>query len=157
MGPNDFPQVGPGIAAMPGVATVDDDGQIELARELQLTDQDLPLHVARRMVVVIIESDFANRHQLRMRRELSELVEMAVPRLRGLVRVNARRGVNPLVSLGNPHGLAQAVGSPGPADGQQILQPGATRALDHGVAVRVKVGIVEVAVGVDVHKLKVEG
>ena len=79
---------------------------------------------------------------------------MAVLSLRGLVRVNACRGVNPFVPLGNPHGLAHPIGSRGPADRQQILQPGAARPLDHGVAVRVKVGIVEMAVGVDVHKVK---
>src|SRR5438105_276829 len=90
-----------------------------------------------------------------MPRQLSELIEVAVLSLRGLVRVNARRRVNPFVPLGNPDGLAHPIESCGPADGQQILEPRAARPLDHGVAVRVKVGIVEVAVGVDVHSLSV--
>ena len=63
--------------------------------------------------------------------------------------MNACRGVNPFVPLGNPHGLAHPIGSRGPADRQQILQPGAARPLDHGVAVGVEFAVGEVAVAVN--------
>ena len=102
----------------------------------------------------MIESDLADGQKFGMPRQLSELIEVAILSLRGLVGVNARGRVNPFVPLGNSDGFAQAIGTRSSADGQQILHPGRARSLDHGVAVRVKVGIVEMAVGVDVHKVK---
>src|SRR5439155_19157211 len=53
-----------------GFARVDDDGQIQFARELDLSAEDRLLHVARREVVVIIEADLADRARERRLRDL---------------------------------------------------------------------------------------
>ena len=48
-----------------GFARVNDDGQIELARETDLQSEDLLLDVLGREIVVIVEPDFAERPALR--------------------------------------------------------------------------------------------
>ena len=51
------------------LAGMNDDGQIQLARETDLQAEDLLLHVFRREVVMVVEPDFAQRSRLRNRRD----------------------------------------------------------------------------------------
>ena len=60
---SDAEAIGPGIAAM------DDDGQFRGACERHLVAEDLLLHFARRVIVEIVEADFAPGDYFRMLRE----------------------------------------------------------------------------------------
>ena len=62
------------------------------------------LHIARRMVVKIIESDFTISNHPRMFREFSEALKVPVRQVLRLMRVGAHRGINPVVLLGKRNG-----------------------------------------------------
>ena len=57
------------------------------------------LHLARRVVVVIIQTDFAPRDHLRMLREFLQLRVKFVIKQSSFVRVNADRGVNEWIQI----------------------------------------------------------
>src|SRR5579863_1356564 len=103
------------------------------------------------MVVIVIEANLADGEELGMTRKLPQLVEMVVGGFRGFVRMDAGRRVHPVMPVSNLERLREVVGPGSAADGQEIRESSGARAFDHRVAVSVKGGIVEMAVGVNVH------
>src|SRR5579859_1971038 len=85
----------------PSLAAVDNNRKFDLARQFQLPDEDLLLDVPGRVIVVIIESDFANGQKLFVDGEFSKLVVMFFLNFDRLMRMNARRRKNPILAGGN--------------------------------------------------------
>ncbi len=56
----------------PGFARVDHDRLPRLARQIQLSLEDLALHVARREIVMVVEPDLADGQDLGMPRQLAQ-------------------------------------------------------------------------------------
>ena len=90
-----------------GGARVDDDGLVELARELELRGEDTALRVARRVVAIPVEPGFSDGDRLRMRLQAPHLVEIA---LRGLVGMDADDREHVVEALGERDRLRHANG-----------------------------------------------
>jgi hypothetical protein len=84
-----------------GLARVDDDGAAHVTREPDLAPEDLLLHVARRVVVVVVEAHLADRRDASREVAQLRLVRAGVPRR--LVRVDADRGPRRVERLGELH------------------------------------------------------
>jgi hypothetical protein len=84
-----FPQNGAGIVF--GIAGVDDEWEIYFRRERDLGRKNLPLHLARRVVIMIIEAALADRDgaSSQQRSEFGQVSSRI--ECRGVVRVDARR------------------------------------------------------------------
>ncbi len=65
----------------PGFARMDHDGLARVASHAHLLHKNVALHVAGRKVVVIIESDFAQRHHLGMPQQLGQTLVSFRPKL----------------------------------------------------------------------------
>jgi hypothetical protein len=78
--------------------------------------------------------------------------EVRLAKVFGLVRMDSDRGVNPILWFRNRQRRTEFVGSGASADRQQVTQAGRAGARDDGITVRVKLGIVQVGVGVNQHK-----
>ena len=79
----------PGVFAFVGRATVDDDRQLGRAGQFHLLAKDLLLNIAWRVVVKIIEADFAPRNHLGMPRPLFQAGVSGVVGEARLMRMNA--------------------------------------------------------------------
>ncbi len=89
-----------GEAVVPGVPAMNDDRQLSRVSQLHLCAEDRCLHVARRMIVEIIQTDFAPGNDFAMLREAGEFVEVMLGDCLGFVRVDADTGVDPFVLFG---------------------------------------------------------
>ncbi len=135
------------------LARVDDDGQPRLARDPELTREDLALHVARRVVVMIVKPDLAPRDDalapLDQRPQQPLRLPVIKPRV---VRVDADRRVHALVLLRDRHRPLEItrprVARPHVQDRAHARR---TRARDHLVAIRVVLPAVNVRVRIDKH------
>jgi len=134
-------------AIVPGVAAMNDHGLLRGARQRELPAKDSLLHVARGMVVVIIEAHFAPSDHAGVAGQFFEAREMRVRGLGGVVGMNADAGVNPVVLLGEGDGGVEAFGGAGAAaDGQQRGDAGGAGTFEHGRAVFIEVVEFEVRV-----------
>src|SRR5207253_4742351 len=87
------------------------------------------LNVARRMVVVIIETDFPPGKEFGALRQIAEFVVMCRCGELGFMRVNSGRGINPFVALGKWQRGVQRAGSA--ADGKDIAYSSSLRPRQH--------------------------
>ncbi len=147
----DAEAIGPGIAAM------DDDGEMGLAGEAELAAKDGLLNVARRVVIEIIEADFAPGEDAGVLGEAGEFGEPFFGGEFGFVRMDADGGVDPVVFFGERNGDVEAIGGGAAADGEDILDAGVAGASEHGVAVGVELGKFEMGVRIDDVQGKVPG
>ena len=99
---------------VPGVAAVDDDRQLRRARLRELPAKNLLLHVARRMIVVIVEAHLAPADHRGLPRQLVELREMFLGDFIRVVRMDADGGVDPVVLLGKWNRGVEALVGPVP-------------------------------------------
>ncbi len=125
---------------------MNDDGLSRGARLVELMAKHLRLDVARRMIVVIVESNFAPGDHARMSRQPVQFRVVRVGRVPGLVRMNPHRRVDPIVLLGIRNGRSKLFDFRPVADRQQRPDSRCPRALEHRFAVRVKVGNIHVRV-----------
>ena len=147
----------PCVLAVLAGTTMDDDRQFRRTRKLHLADEYVLLHVARRVVVIVVEADLSPSDDLRPARELLEFCEIGVFSQLGLVRMNADARINEVVLLSNPD---RAIECPGPVAGSDAENVGDTsflRPSDDLLAIRIEARAVEVAVGIDVHEMLVCG
>jgi hypothetical protein len=94
---------------------------------------------------MVVQPDFTYTHNPRILRQLADLQGVMFREMPCIVRVNAHRGVNPIVALGQGDGSLEVIRSGTAPNGQKIAQSGSAGALDHRVAVGVEVGIIEMA------------
>ena len=120
-----------------------------LARQAQLFDEDFALNFTRRKVIVIIESDFAQRQNASLAQQRSEFVERARLGLGSFVRMDTHRRGNAGIAGCQFNGAIQFRRPVARADGQHAANALLVCALDEGVEIRPELLVVEVDVGVD--------
>src|ERR1700740_1796062 len=103
----------------------------------------------RRVVVEIIEADFAPSDDLGMLREAGEFVEMPLRNFFGFVRVDANAGIDPIVLFGEWNCGVTFFRARAGAYGEDGVDAGIASALQHGLAIVCELGKVNVGVGVD--------
>ena len=134
---------------LPRFAAVDNDGELDFTRDLKLANQNLFLGFPRRMVLVIVEPQFAHCDQLGVLRHNAQVLKMALFGPFRFMGMNANRREDPIVLLRDWHCRSQIVWAATSAHRQEILHPRRAGALDHCVAIGVKLGIVQMSVGVE--------
>ena len=125
---------------------VENGGQLQLGRQLQLHGQCPLLDCFRRPVPVIVEADFANGHHLLMPRQIAQGTNPAIlPFGRG-VGMNAHGRINRVILLGQGHHRRTILNVGG--RNHNLRHSGRQRPRHHLIPVRVKAVKVKVAVGV---------
>ncbi len=147
----DGEEVIPGIGAVLAGAAVDEDGKFDGGGELELLAEDALLHLSRRVVVMVVESDFSDGDDLRVMGEALHEFEVGGGEQARFVRVDADGGVDPEVLLGEGDGAGEVVGAVSVANGEQSSDAGVVGALDDRFAIGGELGAVEMGVGVEEH------
>ncbi len=141
-----------GKAIGPGLTAMNNDRTARIARRLELLDEDSLLNFARRMIVVIIEADFAPSEKFGLLRQSREfLVVCGRGKLR-LMRVNARSGIDPVVALGKWQRRGQRAGSS--SDGEDIAHSGRLSPRQHIHSIRIELRDVQVRMRIDEIELR---
>ena len=86
----DEKKIVPGVGGFVGPAAVDEDGPLARGGNLELADEALALHVARRALVVVVEADFAAGDDFGLGEKRVQLGESALIGFGGAVRIDAR-------------------------------------------------------------------
>ena len=115
--------------------------------QIELLDEDALLDVARGVVVVIVEADFAPGEELGACGETLELVVVGLGGKLGFMRVDAGGHVDPIVSGGEGDWGVQGVDVA--ADGQDGRDAHLAGTLEHFGAVGVECSVVQVGVRVN--------
>ena len=143
-----FPSVGEDAEAIvPGVAAVDDDGEIRGLSEFHLLAEDCFLDVAGGMVVEIVEADFAPGDYFGMFGEDGKGFEMGGSDFLCVMGMDAYSGVDPVVGFGVGDGGGELFRAW--ADGEDRGDACGLGALEHGFTVFGELGAVDVGVGID--------
>ena len=116
-----------------------------------VTEEGDPLRLARRVVVVVVEPGFADRHDLRIGGEPHKVSGRHVGFFGGIVRVGADRAVDPRIALDQIPELREARDPR--RDGHDGLDSSRAGAIEDRVAILVEVGEIEMAVAVDEHAI----
>ena len=127
---------------------MDHDGSFSCARQRQLPAKNNVLHLAWRKVVVVIEADFTPGDHARVLGKRFKRCQVRVGYLRGFVRMDANRGLNPIMLLGERQRRIQFFGTRARSDREQGGDSRLARALEHGIAIFVKLREIQVRVGI---------
>ena len=130
---------------------MDDDGQGGGSRQFHLADEDVLLDLARRVVVIVVETDFSPGYDFCSAAELFKLTKIGVGGKFGFVRMNADRGVDEVVLLGNFDAAIERAGALAGSNRQQVDDAGLMRTSDNPLAIFSEPRTVEMAVRVDEH------
>ena len=120
------------------VASVDHDGFARIAGDTHLLDEHIALDVTRRVVVVVIQSDLADRDDFRVRREFGKPSIGFAVGLRGIVRMHTNGRVNKWITVRQADAHFEVRRSVAGADRHHRFDAGGERPLDHGFAVVVE-------------------
>ena len=107
------------------------------------------LRLARRVVVVVIEAGFAQRHDFRVPRQRDEIGRRHVEFFMGVMRVRADRAKHVRKALGDGEQVRLALDARG--NRHHALDAGGTGARHDGVELGGEIGKIEMAVAVDEH------
>src|SRR5262249_10282414 len=118
--------------------------KIQVSGKLQLLHEDFALDLARREVIVIVEADFSDRHNLVVSRKRAEIVERLRSNLRSLVWVDSDGGIDAGVSVSEFHCITGA-------DGRDACDSCRGCAVENGIEILGKTRVVEMTVRVDKH------
>ena len=110
------------------------------------------LGFARREIVMVIEADFAERHDLRMRCEGAEIVEGLRRELRRVVRMHADRCVDLFVAYRRGGRRSRFRAAVAGSDREHARDAGGGCAIEHGIEIVGETLVVEMAVGIDEHR-----
>jgi hypothetical protein len=127
---------------------VNDDREPGCCREFHLLEKNLLLYVAWRVIVEIVQTDLAPPHDLGTPREGDELVKISLRRQRRLVRMDADRGIDPVVLFSQfDRAIERArAGTIAVADGQHGRDPGIVRANEDRRAIVIEAFVFRMAV-----------
>lgn len=132
----------------PSLTAVNDDWKLKISGDFQLSNENAFLHVSRRMVVVVIKASLTYSDDLGILRSLWEKVKVRRRGFLGFVRVDPDRSVDPIELIGKRHSRGKVVRPSTSTYGKQVFQARRAGALDHSVAVTVKLRIIEMRVGI---------
>ena len=138
-----------GEGIVPGFACVNDDGPFRLSGQNQLRREHGALHVARRKVVMVIETDLAYCQHLGMAREFGQAVQGLRSDLSGVVGMHADRCEDESVLLGEPDAGLEIRRAAAGSNRHNALDAGGAGALDGGIAVGGELLIIQVTVRID--------
>jgi len=117
-----FVETAPGVGVR--LTHVQHDGQVALPAEREQAAKQRQLSILGREVIMIVEADLAQGHDLGVREQRSEGSLVVSRDARGVVRMQAHSGVDEGVRLGESHRFASAQGAPRGADGNTMREPG---------------------------------
>ena len=129
---------------------MDDERQAGLPRRGDMGAEALLLHVARAVVVMVVEPRLADRHHLGMARQLDQLFDHNVGLLGGIVRMGADRAEHIVMGLDQ---AAQLVELADPRrDRHHQADPCRPGAVEQAVKIGAELRKIEMAVAVDQHR-----
>ena len=129
------------------------DRQLGRARQFHLPQEDLLLQFARRVIVEIVQPDFAPGNDLGPFRQLFEFLKVGVGGQLGFMRMDADGGVDKFVLLGQSNAAVQRAGPGSAANGDDLFNAAVPRPRDHLLAVGVELLHLEMGVGVYEHRI----
>jgi hypothetical protein len=138
-------------------AAVDEDGKPGGGGDFHLGGKGLALFLARGVVVVVVEADFADGDDVGVVAEGFEFFEGVGSGEAGFVGMDSGGGIDAGdvgaagVVVGEFGGAVHGVGAVADADGEDGFDSGGVGTLEHRLAVAVVAVAVEVSVGVDEH------
>ena len=137
-----------------GLAGVNHEGKSRLPRRRDMGAEALLLIGARGIVVVIVEPGLADGHDLRMVGERNQFFRGHVRLFRRMMRMGADGAIDLIMSLGDAEHLVEA---PHPRrDGDHQADARGLGAREHRLALRRKIGKIEMAVAIDQHHGKMK-
>ena len=110
-------------------------GSFGRSRQLHLLQKYLLLHVSRRVIVVVVQANFAPGNDLGLLCQVCQLQEIGVARQFRFMRMNADRGVNEIMLRRKSDGAIQCARAVADADGENgfdIILAGARQSSDRG-------------------------
>ena len=116
---------------------------------LHLPDEDFPLPFARRVVVMEVQADLADRKHLRVIDQPSKILESLFVGLRCVMGMNADRCIDRLVFVGQADRGFEVRRSVSRTDGEHRDNTRFPSPLQNLVPIRRKSPIIEVAMGID--------
>ncbi len=114
---------------------MNDDGQFCFLRERHLVAKDALLHVARRMIIEVVETNLAPRDDFGMLRQPCQLIQMLLRHFLRFMGMNPYSRVNPIMLFGERQRCIQLLGPRPRADSEQCRNTRSPRAIEHGIAV----------------------
>src|SRR4029077_3844841 len=130
---------------------MDDDGQLRRSSLLHLPNEYPLLHVARRMIVEVVQTDFAPGYDLRLFCQLGHPVEgRCISQLR-LVRMNADGRVHKLILLREQNPAIEIHGPVAIPDRDNRFDPTLSSASNQRLTVGLVAGYFKMSVGIDEH------
>ena len=130
---------------------MDDDGQLRASGEFHLANEYALLHIARRMIVIVVQADFSPGDYSGIARKLPEFSEVGILREPGFVGMNADSRVNRVILLSDLDRTIEGARSISCTDSKQVRDAGISRARHHLLAIGIETIAVEMAVGVNEH------
>ncbi len=134
-----------------GLARMDDERQAGLARRRDMRAKAALLRLARRVVVVVIEAGFAERHDFRVPRQRDEIGRRHVELFMGVMRMRADRAKHVGKALGDREQVRLALDPR--RNRHHALDAGGAGARHHGIELGGEIGKIEMAMAVDEHVL----
>ncbi len=128
---------------------MDDDGQLRGVRQFHLFAKNALLHVTGRVVVEIVQSDFAPGDHLGVICQLRQRLQMRWGDLFGFVRMNADSGIDPIMRFGVREGRVELFRARPRSYGENCAHARSLRANKHCIAIIRELGIINVGVGID--------
>src|SRR6267142_3314695 len=114
---------------------MNDERLLRAPRQIHLFPENPRLHLARGMIVIIVESDLAPGDDFRKLSEPCQFLQVLRRDFLRLVGMNSNRGENPVMLFGKGQRGIELLWPRAGADGQERAHSSGARALKHGVAV----------------------
>ncbi len=130
---------------------MDDDGQLCMAGEFHLLDECELLHVARRMIVIVVQPDLTPGNDLGSFCQLLHIVERSLVRELRFMRMNPDRRINEFVLLGQQNSAIKVNRAVAIANGDDGLDAGLARPSNYLLAIGIEAVAFEMGVGVYEH------
>src|SRR5580704_9844620 len=136
-------------------AAMNNDRQLRDRRQLHLSDEHFLLHIAQGVVIEIVQSDLAPGNDFGMPRQPFHILIGGFIRKPSLVRMNAQRRINKIVSLRQLNSAVYLLRTITVADGNDGLHSGLACPRDDLLAVGVELLAIKVRVRIDKHRTHV--
>ena len=130
---------------------MDHDRQLGCACQLHLPQENLLLQVARRVIVKIVQPNFAPGNDLGPPCQLFKFLKVGIGRQFGFVRMDTDSGLDEVVLLSELNAAIERAGTGPTANGDNLFNASVPRPSDHLLAVGVELLHFEMGVGVYEH------
>jgi len=145
-----LPVIGDDLAKIvPGVPAMNHNRQLQFAGKLELSSQYVELGLAVRVVIEVIQADFAEGQNLGGFGQETDFIAMCVAEVTGLVGMDPNRRIDPIVLFRNGKRGAKSVRCGASADCHDTGNPGSAGSFNDRVAVRVEGRVVQVSMGIN--------